>query len=77
MIYLTILFAFNIIIIAVLSGVKRPAFDKLSKYKIAPIMMLKNTGIPLSKIDISQYHSIFIEDDKETEVDENNDWNRI
>lgn len=73
MIYSTILFAFNLIIIIILSNVKRPTFTKLSKYKISPIMMLQNTGIILSEVDINKYHSIFVKPDTEIEDDENND----
>lgn len=72
MIYLAILFIFNVIIIIILSNVKRPSFDKLSKYKlseykIVPPMMLHNKGVSLNEIDINKYCSIFIESDNKIE----------
>lgn len=75
MIYLIILFFFNLIIIVILSNVKSPSFNKLSKYKIAPIMMLQNAGIPISEIDINKYHSIYEKQNEEIEGEEKNDGN--
>lgn len=59
MIFIAILFIFNILIIILLANVKRPKFPDVFKYKIYPTMRMDNNEFSLHDIEIDKHHPIF------------------
>ena len=71
MLYIILLFIFNIFIIIILSNVKTPSVNNflhnLTKYHLDKPMMLQNHDIPFSEIEFNKYHSIKIHLNEEQE----------
>ena len=69
MLYIVLLFIFNISIIILLANVKLLPKDtflkRFTKYHLEKPMMLVNRDISISEIEIDKYHSIRINFDKE------------
>lgn len=68
MIFVIILFAFNLVIIIILSNIKPPSLHSLFEYRIAPTMRLQNRDVRFSEIEINKYHSIKFQ--REIKLDE-------
>lgn len=59
MIYIILLFVFNIAIIIVLSTTGSSNVSDIFTRKISPILRLKNIDASIEDIEINKYHSIF------------------